>query len=157
MPDVQVRLSFFPTLCCLSAASFSSSSLSGPPLTFFQGHPQGIRKLPGWGSKQSCGCWPTPQPQQGGIRALSATYTTAHSNAGSSTHCARPGIEPATSWFLVGLVSAAPRQELHPLTFSLLFLPLFMLLLLCFGFLFLDIHLWPDFILLVVTFSVNSH
>ena len=29
---------------------------------------------------------PTPQPQQCGIRAASATYTTAHGNAGSLTH-----------------------------------------------------------------------
>jgi len=32
---------------------------------------------------------------------LSANYTTAYGNAGSLTHWARPGIEPATSWFLV--------------------------------------------------------
>ena len=32
------------------------------------------------------------------------TYTT-HGNARSLTHRARPGIEPATSWFLVGLVN----------------------------------------------------
>ena len=29
---------------------------------------------------------PTPEPQQRGIRAASATYTTAHGNAGSLTH-----------------------------------------------------------------------
>ena len=29
--------------------------------------------------------WPTPEPQQRGIRAASATYTTAHGNAGSLT------------------------------------------------------------------------
>jgi len=44
---------------------------------------------------------PTPQPQQCGIQATSVTYTTAHGNAGSLTHRARPGIKPATSWFLV--------------------------------------------------------
>jgi len=32
-------------------------------------------------------------------RAVSATYTTANGNIGSLTHWARPGIEPATSWF----------------------------------------------------------
>ena len=36
-------------------------------------------------------------------------------NAGSLTHWARPGIEPATSWFLNRFVSAAPRQELKEL------------------------------------------
>ena len=30
--------------------------------------------------------WPTPEPQQCGIRATSATYTTAHGNPGSLTH-----------------------------------------------------------------------
>ena len=36
-----------------------------------------------------------------------------HHNSGKhSTHWARPGIEPKTSWFLVRFISAAPRQEL---------------------------------------------
>ena len=48
---------------------------------------------------------PTPEPQQRGIRAASATYTTAHGNAGSLTHQAKAGTEPATSWFLVGFVN----------------------------------------------------
>ena len=43
---------------------------------------------------------------------MSAAYTTAHGNVRSLTHRARPGIEPATSWFLVRFVSAAPSQEL---------------------------------------------
>ena len=29
------------------------------------------------------------------------------------THWARPGIEPSSSWILVGFVSAAPQSELH--------------------------------------------
>ena len=33
---------------------------------------------------------------------VSSTYTITHGNARSLTHQARPGIEPATSWFLVG-------------------------------------------------------
>ena len=42
------------------------------------------------------------------------TYTTAHSsNTRSLTHCVRPGIEPATSWFAVRFVSAAPQWELQ--------------------------------------------
>jgi len=40
------------------------------------------------------------------------TYTTAHGNTGSLTHWARPGIKPASSWTLVGFVSAEPRLEL---------------------------------------------
>ena len=35
-------------------------------------------------------------------------YTTAHGNDGSLTHCARPGIEPVSSWVLVGFVTTAP-------------------------------------------------
>ena len=36
-----------------------------------------------------------------------------HSNVGSLTHWARPGIEPITSWFLVRFISSGPGQELH--------------------------------------------
>ena len=61
---------------------------------------------------RSCSCQPMPQPQQCQIQAGSVTYTTAHGNTGSSTHWARPGIEPATSWFLVRFVSTAPWREL---------------------------------------------
>ena len=46
-----------------------------------------------------------PQPQQLGIRAKSATYTTAHGSTESLTHRARPEIEPVSSWKLVGLVN----------------------------------------------------
>ena len=42
---------------------------------------------------------------RGRIRAASATYPTAHSNAESLTHCVRPGIEPTSSWILVGFVT----------------------------------------------------
>ena len=45
-----------------------------------------------------------PQPQQRGIRASSATYITAHGNAGSLTHWVGLGIEPEFSWLLVGFV-----------------------------------------------------
>ena len=62
---------------------------------------------------------PAPQPQQCQIWAVSVTYPTAHGNTGSLTHWVRPGIEPATSWFPVGFVSAVPRQEL-PLLFLFL-------------------------------------
>ena len=46
------------------------------------------------------------------IWATSAIYTTAHGNARFLTHWVRPGITPATSWFLVRVVSAEPRWEL---------------------------------------------
>ena len=45
------------------------------------------------------------EPQQHGIQASSATYTTAHGNAGSLTYQVRPEIEPASSWLLVGFVN----------------------------------------------------
>ena len=57
------------------------------------------------------------QPQQHGIRAVSVTYTTAYSNARSLIHCARPGIKPTTSWFLVRFVSDMPQWELQDFIF----------------------------------------
>ena len=36
-------------------------------------------------------------------------YTTAHSNARSLTHWVRPGIEPTSSWTLVGFIAAEPQ------------------------------------------------
>lgn len=52
---------------------------------------------------------------------MSTTYTTAHSNnARSLTHWLRPEIKPETSWFLAGLISAMPRQELLLVVFWLL-------------------------------------
>ena len=53
-----------------------------------------------------------PQSQQCGIWAVSATYTSAHSNTGSLTHWAMPGMEPASSWILVRLVITEPQWEL---------------------------------------------
>ena len=41
-----------------------------------------------------------------------ATYTTAHGNAGSLTHWVRPRIEPAFSWILVRFITAEPQWEL---------------------------------------------
>ena len=43
---------------------------------------------------------------------LCLTYTTAHSNAGSLTHWARPGIEPASSWVLVRFITTVLPWEL---------------------------------------------
>ena len=66
-----------------------------------------------WGSQArgliSCSCRPKPEPQQHGIWATSAIYTTAHGNAGSPAHWGRPGIEPTTSDSL----TTEPRQELQ--------------------------------------------
>ena len=54
----------------------------------------------------------TPQPQQHGIQAAFANYTTVHGNAGSLTHWVRPRIEPKSSEILVGLVIAEPQRAL---------------------------------------------
>ena len=40
-------------------------------------------EVPRLGSNQSCSLWPPPQPQQGQIRAVFITYTTAHSHTES--------------------------------------------------------------------------
>ena len=61
---------------------------------------------------QSRSLQPMPQPQQRQIWATSLTYTTAHGNAGSWIHWARPGIEPASPWMLVRFFSTDPRGEL---------------------------------------------
>ena len=43
---------------------------------------------------------------------MSATHSTAHGNAGSLSHWARPGIGPASTWMLVRFVSSEPWWEL---------------------------------------------
>ena len=55
------------------------------------------------GLKWSCSHQLTPQSQQ--IGAPSATYTAARGNTRSLTHWARPGIEPTSSWILVGFLT----------------------------------------------------
>ena len=51
------------------------------------------------------------QPQQCQTWATSVTYTIAHSNAGSLTHWARPGIKPESLWMLVRFISTEPWWE----------------------------------------------
>ena len=46
-----------------------------------------------------------PQPQQSQIQATSVTFSTAHGNAGFLTQWLRPGIEPTSSWILVGFIT----------------------------------------------------
>ena len=62
-------------------------------------------EVPRLGVEWSCSRWSTPESQQLGIPATSVTYITAHGNAGSLTHWARPGIEPAFSWILIAFVN----------------------------------------------------
>ena len=49
----------------------------------------------------------------GGIRAVAPGLHHSHSNAGSLTHQARPGIEPLSSWMQVRFVSAESRLWLN--------------------------------------------
>ena len=46
------------------------------------------------------------------IHAVSATYTTVYSNAGSLTQWVGPGIKPVSSWILAGFVTVEPLWEL---------------------------------------------
>ena len=70
----------------------------------FYGLTCGIWNFPGQGSIQSCSCWPTPQPQQHQFWATFATYTAVCSNARSLTHWGRPGMEPTSSWIVIGFL-----------------------------------------------------
>ena len=60
-----------------------------------------------------CTRWPTPQPQQCQIWAVSETYTTAHGNTRSLTHWVRAGFESSSLWMLVRFVSTEPWRELQ--------------------------------------------
>ena len=58
-------------------------------------------------------------PRLGGpIGAVAAGLHHSHGNAGSLTHGARPGIEPATSWFLVGFVNHCATMGTPLLSFK---------------------------------------
>ena len=47
------------------------------------------------------------------IRAVAAGLCHSHSNTGSLTHWVKLGIEPESSWILVGFITTEPWQELH--------------------------------------------
>ena len=76
----------------------------------------GIWKFPGWGQIGAAVADLRHSHRHMGSE-LHVTYTTAHSNARSSIHWVRPGIEPATSWILVGFISVAPQWEFSYCTF----------------------------------------
>ena len=59
-------------------------------------------EVPDQGLNQSCSHRLHHRHRQCRIRAMSVTYTPAHGNTRSLTHGARPGIEPVSSWILVG-------------------------------------------------------
>ena len=69
---------------------------------------------------------------RGQIGAVAASLHHSHSNAGSLTHWARPGIEPATPGFLVGFVNhwatmGIPDVYFLNLSCFLLLFPLFLI------------------------------
>ena len=70
--------------------------------------------VPRLGVKLSSSCQPPPQPQRRGIWATSVTFTTALGSAGSRTYWARPGIQPASSWILVGLFPLPHNRNSPP-------------------------------------------
>ena len=79
---------------------------------FFLGPHLKHMDVPRLGVESSCSCWPIPQPQQCGIQAASANYTTAHVNAGSFIHWVGPEIKPTSSWILGGFVTTEPQEKL---------------------------------------------
>ena len=84
------------SISCCSSSSYTpylpQDSAVGTPYLFFwflffsQLHPRHLEVPQLGGRIQSELQLPTPQPQQRGVQATSAIYTTAHSNAGSRTH-----------------------------------------------------------------------
>ena len=103
-------------LISLFVSSFKKEIMLAPTLLFFFAfflrlYPRYV-EVPRLGveSELQLPCWPTPQPQQCWIWAASVTHTTAHGNSGSLTHWARSGVEPASSWILVGFISSAPQE-----------------------------------------------
>ena len=81
---------------------------------FFRAAPQRM-EIPRLGVESEHSCWSTPQPQQrhNNARSEPCLQTTPQLMATQILNPLRPGIEPTTSWFLVGFVSAGPRQELQ--------------------------------------------
>ena len=75
----------------------------------FRAEPMAYGSSQGWGR---IGAVAAGLHHSQGIRVTSTTYTTAHNNAGSLTHWARPGIVPTSSWILVRLLTSQPWWKL---------------------------------------------
>ena len=69
-------------------------------LPFFRAKPCHT-EIPRLGVESELHLWPMPQPGQHENGVESAACTTAHGNARSSTHWARPAVKLASSWILV--------------------------------------------------------
>ena len=98
----ELSSSKYDIICQILCTFFVFFSFLGPHLWHME--------VPRLGLNQNRSWQPRPQPHR--IWAASATYTEAHGNTGSLTHWVRPRIEPASSWILVGFVTAEPPQEL---------------------------------------------
>ena len=68
-------------------------------------------EVPRLGVELELSCQPMPQSQPRRIWAMSVTYTTAHGHPRSLTNWARPGIEPASSWILVGFITSELQRK----------------------------------------------
>ena len=86
-------------------------------LFFLRAEPEAYGSSQARQLNQSYSCWPTPQPQQLRIQALSATYTAGHSSAGFLTHRGRPAFNPKSSWILVRFITTEPQWKLLGILF----------------------------------------
>ena len=77
---------------------------------FFMASPTAYGSSQARGRVAAAAAGQQPHPQQY-IQAISATYTTAHSNARSLAHWWEPGIEPKPSWILVRFLTTEPQCE----------------------------------------------
>ena len=111
---------FFFLNSSLTTSTFASSLSSFHFFSFsfllfylsFQGCTRDTWRFPGQGLNQICSRPPMPQPQQCQIRAVSATYTTAHSSARALIHRVRLGTEPLSLQILVRFIFAESQWEL---------------------------------------------
>ena len=91
------------------------------PFLFFLGpHPQHM-EVSRLGVKLELQLLAYTTAKESRIRAKSATYITAHSNAGSLIHWARPGIKPMSSCILVGFVTSESQWECLTILIVLIF------------------------------------
>ena len=104
-------LSFLPN-CMSVCLSFFLSFF----FCFLGPHPWHM-KVPRLGLNWSYSCQPIQQPQQRRIQAASVTYTTAHSNARSPIHWARPGIKPMPQQWQHWILNQLSHQGIPPLLF----------------------------------------
>ena len=80
-----------------------------PFFVFLWPHPFQIWRFPGYGSNRNCSRRLMPQWQQCWIWATSATYTTAHGNAGSSIHWEGQGSNPHPYGCEAGSLTDGPQ------------------------------------------------